>query len=239
MRVSLKVMKTKFSPIAIVAIDKYQVGARFFSLRLFNRIKKLYNDLFKDPVNESTSYNEMKNIIDDVNSICDYIRDEDFAVEVKPDNDISIKMLGMYRTGTTSSTTTNSISVSISSNLEKTSHKNTFWFDEIEETVGRLVKYLESENFSCYVEYVTEIADRVGTVSMRKPVSRKQKYEEFIKQFYQSTPIDIRDKRPLIKTSVNNKHDNRFIGLVSINLIFDIDPIYLLDVINKRDYNSK
>lgn len=155
--------------------------------------------------NESTAYDDMKNIIEDASSICDDIRDEGFKIDIKPDSDIHIKMLGMYRKGTISSPPTTKIEIDIS--------KSVFWFVDIQETIGRLVGYMEDENFTCDVDFVTEVADRAARVSMRRPISRKLKYKEFVKLF----------------------GDDRYNKLSSIKLIFEIDSLYLLDVINQRD----
>lgn len=215
-RVSLKVCKAPFLPIATISIDRYQVGAKLFSLKLFNRLKKLYNDLFKEEVTESTAYDDMKNIIEDASSICDDIRDDGFVVDVKPDNDIHIKMLGMYRRGTIT-TSHNKIEITIS--------KSVFWFADIQETIGRLVGYMESENFSCDVDFVTEIANRAASVSMRRPISKKVKYKEFVKLFGGGIEPWNTQAKPARQSS--NK-------LSSIKLIFEVDSLYLLDVINKR-----
>lgn len=168
--------------------------------------------------NESRAYDEMKNIIEDASSICDDIRDEGFKIDVKPDNDIHIKMLGMYRRGTISSPHTTKIEINIS--------KNVFWFVDIQETIGRLVGYMDSENFTCDVDFVTEIADRAARVSMRRPISKKVKYKEFVKLFGGGIePWNTQTKSP---RESSNK-------LSSIKLIFEIDSLYLLNVINQRD----
>lgn len=114
-------------------------------------------------------------------------------------------MLGMYRKGTISSPHTTKIEINIS--------KNVFCFIDIQETIGRLVGYMEDENFTCDVDFVTEVADRAARVSMRRPISRKLKYKEFVKLF----------------------GDDRYNKLSSIKLIFEIDSLYLLNVINQRD----
>lgn len=168
--------------------------------------------------NESTAYDDMKNIIEDASNICDDIRDDGFIVDVKPDNDIHIKMLGMYRKGTITSPPTRSIDITIS--------KSVFWFADIQETIGRLVGYMESENFSCDVDFVTEVADRAARVSMRRPISKKVKYKEFVKLFGGGIEPWNTQTKPARQSS--NK-------LSSIKLIFEIDSLYLLDVINQRD----
>lgn len=155
-------------------------------------------------VNESTAYDDMKNIIEDINNMCDDLRDDGFVIDIKPDNDIAIKMLGLYRRGSVTSLHTTKIEVGIS--------KSDFILKEIYESTGRIYNYMKSENFDCNVEFVTSIANRAASVSMRRPISKKTTYVEFVKLF--------------------NIGGNK---LSSIKMIFEIDPIYLLDVINQRD----
>jgi hypothetical protein len=67
----------------------------------------------------------MKDIIDDINNICEDIRDNDFSVIIKPNDDISIRMIGMCMKGTISSTHTTRIEIAIK--------KESFYFSELVE----------------------------------------------------------------------------------------------------------
>lgn len=161
--------------------------------------------------NESTAYDDMKNIIEDINNMCDDLRDDGFVIDMKPDNDIAIKMLGLYRRGSITSLHTTKIEVNIA--------KKDFMLNEIDESIGRIYNYMKSENFDCKIEFITSIANRASSLSMRRPTSKKTTYEEFIKLF---SAGGYRDENVLNKLS-------------SIKMIFEINPIYLLKVINQRD----
>jgi len=170
-------------------------------------------------VNESNAFTEIQSIMNDINDICDDARDDGFVVEVKPDNEIHMKLIGLYR------------KMSIASKksaepISATFTKDEFSISEIKDTIDRLVGYMSSENFDCEIHYVSLLASRAASVSMRRPMSKKISYEEL--NSYLSNPDDF------------TFSDEYFLHLVFISklkevrLTFDVDPLYILDIINSR-----
>jgi hypothetical protein len=162
---------------------------------------------------KENAFTEIQNIMDDINDICDDARDDGFVVEVKPDNEIHMKIIGLYRKASIESRkTAEPISVTFT--------KDEFSVSEIKDVIDRLAGYMRSENFDCQVQYISLLAARAGSVSMRKPLSKKISYEEF--KSYLTNPDDFTFSDEYIRK------------LKEIKLIFDVDPLHILDIINTR-----
>lgn len=157
---------------------------------------------------------EIQSIMNDINDMCDEARDDGFEVEVKPDNEIHMKLIGLYRKASIASKkSAEPISITFT--------KPEFFIDEIKDIIGRLVGYLGEEKFDCEIHYTSILAYRAANVSMRRPIAKKITYDEF--------------KSYLSNSSDFTHTDDYSKKLKEVKLIFDVDPLYLLNQINNRE----
>lgn len=158
---------------------------------------------------ESTSGNaftEMRGIMDDIDDICNDARDDGFVVDIEPTDEIHLKLVGLFRKASIESRkTAPPITVKFT--------KDEFSMSEIKDTIDRLAGYMRDERFDCEIEYISLLAARSGIVSMKKPLSKKIRYEDL-------KPGDFSDE--YIRK------------LKEIKLIFDVDPLHVLDIVNSR-----
>lgn len=137
--------------------------------------------LFEDDENvNANAFYETKNVINTINDICEDARDDMFEVKIRPNDDITIKMLSLYRKGTVDGPRTE-ITVEFI--------KEGFEIGDLKDVIDRLIKYIKGEQFYYHLEYVSESAKRAAGVSFRSPIPRRIEYD--VLNDYLANPSDF------------------------------------------------
>lgn len=161
---------------------------------------------------KENTFTEIQNIMDDINDICNDAMDDGFEVKISPENEIHMKLIGLFRKASIGS---KDIPITV------TFIKDEFSISEIKDVIDRLAGYMKNEKFDCMIEYISLLAARAGSVSMRKPLSKRIKYGEL--KSYLDNPDDFTFSDEYIRK------------LREVKLIFDVDPLHILDIIKSRE----
>ena len=99
----------------------------------------------------SKSFKRIKDIMNDINDICLESRDDGFDVIIFPDNDIEIKMMGLYLSGLIKDR--QNMFIRVVFDRPRQDGSKSFGLSKIKEVVNRLIGYMGNEKFKTNVTF--------------------------------------------------------------------------------------
>jgi hypothetical protein len=122
--------------------------------------------------NESQSFFTAKDIIDNIKDICSNLSDELIEFHLEPDNDIKVKMLGIYLNGGIKRT-----KFEVNIRVKKLNEEQT---KELFLTIQQLQNYCQSEGLkqSYELEYEKTFPKRYGRVSEATNIVKSETFDK-------------------------------------------------------------